>query len=72
VLVGQAPDEREYENAGFQVAKAMICAAEKVTCEDYRGYELYIRHQERFRDVLYQDVAECVLALTVAKPKEMV
>ena len=58
-MVGQAPVEREYENAGFQVAKVMICAAEKVTREDARDNELHIRHQEqRFRDVLYPDVAE--------------
>jgi hypothetical protein len=42
----------------------MICAAEKVTREDARDYELHIRHQERFRDVLYQDVAERVRVLT--------
>ena len=71
MLVGQAPVEREYENAGFQVAKAMICAAEKVTREDPRNYERHILYQERFRDVLYPDVAERVRALTEAKPKEM-
>ena len=49
----------------------MICAAEKVTREDARDYELHILYQERFRDVLYPDVAERVRALTGAKPKEM-
>ena len=51
----------------------MICAVEKATREDARDYELHIRHQEqRFRDVLYPDVAERVRALAEAKPKEMV
>jgi hypothetical protein len=43
-----------------------ICAAEKVTREDAREYELHIRHLERFRDVLYPDVAERMRALMEA------
>jgi hypothetical protein len=51
----------------------MMCAAEMLTREDARDYELHVRHQEqRFRDVRYPDVAERVRALTETKPKEMV
>jgi hypothetical protein len=65
-LVGKAPVERAYENAGSEVAKAMICTAEKVTRGDARNRAHYICHSERFRDVLYPDVAERVPALTEA------
>jgi len=43
-----------------------ICVAEKVTREDAGDYQLHIRHLERFRDVLYPDVAERVQALMEA------
>lgn len=40
-----------------------LCVAEKVPPEGSDDYELYIRHLERFRDVLYPDVAERVRRL---------
>jgi hypothetical protein len=40
-----------------------VVVAEKVPPEGSDDYELYIRHLERFRDVLYPDVAERVRKL---------
>ena len=37
-----------------------LCVAEKVPPEGVDDYELHVRHLERFRDVLYPDVAEWV------------
>jgi phage FluMu gp28-like protein len=40
-----------------------LCVAEKVPPEGSDDYELHVRHLERFRDVLYPDVAEHVRRL---------
>ncbi len=40
-----------------------LCVAEKVPPEGSDDYELHVRHLERFRDVLYPDVAERVRKL---------
>ena len=43
-----------------------IVVAEKVPPEGSDDYELHVRHLERFRDVLYPDVAERVSKLMAA------
>ena len=45
-----------------------LCVAEKVPPEDSDDYELHVRHLERFRDVLYPDVAERVSRLMDVPP----
>jgi len=40
-----------------------LCVAEKVPPEGADDYELHVRHLERFREVLYPDVAERVRRL---------
>jgi phage FluMu gp28-like protein len=45
-----------------------LCVAEKVPPEGSDDYELHIRHLERFRDVLYPDVAERVSRLMDVPP----
>ena len=40
-----------------------LCVAEKVPPEGSDDYELHVRHLERFREVLYPDVAERVSRL---------
>ena len=45
-----------------------LCVAEKVPPEGSDDYELHVRHLERFRDVLYPDVAERVSRLMDVPP----
>jgi phage FluMu gp28-like protein len=43
-----------------------LCVAEKVPPEGSDDYELHVRYLERFRDVLYPDVAQRVRKLMIA------